>query len=59
LRALREMDFGIWDGMDWRDVAARDPDLSRRFWEDLAICARRMAKAGMTSAPVSPAWSMI
>ena len=34
LRALREMDFGIWDGMDWRDVAARDPDLSRRFWEE-------------------------
>lgn len=32
--ALREMDFGIWDGMDWRDVAARDPDLSRRFWEE-------------------------
>lgn len=34
LRDLREMDFGIWDGMDWRDVAARDPDLSRRFWEE-------------------------
>jgi alpha-ribazole phosphatase len=32
-RDLREMDFGIWDGMDWRDIAARDPELSRRFWE--------------------------
>ncbi|ARU02052.1 histidine phosphatase family protein [Yoonia vestfoldensis] len=31
---LREMDFGLWDGMDWRAVAARDPDLSRRFWEE-------------------------
>jgi alpha-ribazole phosphatase len=34
LRDLREMDFGVWDGMDWRAVAARDPDLSRRFWEE-------------------------
>ncbi len=32
--ALREFDFGAWDGLDWRQVAARDPDLSRRFWED-------------------------
>jgi broad specificity phosphatase PhoE len=31
--ALREFDFGLWDGLEWHDVAARDPDLSRRFWE--------------------------
>ncbi|MBQ1204178.1 MAG: histidine phosphatase family protein [Loktanella sp.] len=33
-RDLREMNFGIWDGMDWRAVSARDPELSRRFWEE-------------------------
>lgn len=32
--ALREIDFGRWDGMHWRDVAARDPQLSRAFWEN-------------------------
>ncbi|MEP5732115.1 MAG: histidine phosphatase family protein [Sulfitobacter sp.] len=30
---LREMDFGVWDGMHFDEVAARDPSLSRRFWE--------------------------
>lgn len=32
--ALREFNFGIWDGMTFDQVAARDPDLSRRFWEE-------------------------
>lgn len=32
-RDLREIDFGDWDGMHWRDIAARDPELSRAFWE--------------------------
>ena len=31
---LREMDFGVWDGMTFDAVTARDPDLSRRFWEE-------------------------
>ncbi|MEM9786624.1 MAG: histidine phosphatase family protein [Pseudomonadota bacterium] len=31
---LREFNFGLWDGMHFSDVAARDPDLSRRFWEE-------------------------
>ena len=31
---LREFDFGDWDGRNWSDVAATDPDLSRRYWED-------------------------
>ncbi|MFT6676546.1 MAG: broad specificity phosphatase PhoE [Sulfitobacter sp.] len=30
---LRELDFGRWDGMHFADVAARDPDLSRAYWE--------------------------
>lgn len=31
---LREFDFGAWDGLHFSDVARRDPDLSRRFWEE-------------------------
>jgi len=31
--ALREFDFGRWDGMDFVAAAARDPDLARLFWE--------------------------
>ena len=37
--ALREMHFGDWDGLQFPEVAARDPDLSRRFWEDPGTCA--------------------
>ncbi|MGB5558027.1 MAG: histidine phosphatase family protein, partial [Paracoccaceae bacterium] len=29
----REFDFGAWDGMRFDDVAKRDPELSRAFWE--------------------------
>ncbi len=31
---LREIHFGDWDGLHWSDIAAQDPDLSRRFWEE-------------------------
>lgn len=31
--ALREFNFGLWDGLHFSEVAARDPDLSRRYWE--------------------------
>lgn len=31
---LREMDFGVWDGMHFDEVSARDPQLSRDFWEN-------------------------
>ena len=31
---LREFHFGTWDGLHFSEVADRDPDLSRRFWED-------------------------
>lgn len=30
---LREINFGVWDGMRFDAVAARDPHLSRAFWE--------------------------
>ena len=33
-KSLREFDFGVWDGMHHSDVAARDPVLSRAFWEN-------------------------
>lgn len=32
--ALREFDFGTWDGMEFDTAARRDPHLSRAFWED-------------------------
>lgn len=31
---LREFNFGAWDGMTFSDVAARDPETSRAFWEN-------------------------
>ncbi|UOA33197.1 Bifunctional protein [Sulfitobacter sp. DSM 110093] len=30
---LRELHFGAWDGMHFSEVSARDPDLSRAYWE--------------------------
>lgn len=33
LPALREIHFGHWDGLHWSEVSARDPALSRAFWE--------------------------
>lgn len=44
---LREMHFGIWDGMHFDDVAARDPDLSRNFWEN----------PGNVTAPGGESWN--
>jgi alpha-ribazole phosphatase len=35
--AFREIDFGEWDGLHWTEIAARDPDLSRAFWEDPGV----------------------
>lgn len=32
--ALREFHFGEWDGMTFAEVAARWPDLSRRYWQE-------------------------
>lgn len=33
-RDLREFNFGAWDGLTFDEVAARDPVLSRRFWDE-------------------------
>jgi alpha-ribazole phosphatase len=44
---LREINFGIWDGMRFDAVAARDPDLSRAFWE----------KPGDIVAPEGESWN--
>ena len=46
---LREFDFGVWDGMHFSDVAARDPDLSRRFWE----------QPGDVAAPNGESWNQV
>lgn len=32
-RDLRELHFGVWDGLHFKEVAARDPALSRAYWE--------------------------
>ena len=45
---LREMHFGLWDGMHFDDVSTRDPDLSRTFWEN----------PGDVSAPGGESWNM-
>lgn len=31
---IREFNFGDWDGLGFDQVAARDPDLSRAYWEN-------------------------
>ncbi len=30
---IKELNFGQWDGELWSDVADKDPDLSRAYWE--------------------------
>ncbi len=44
---LREIDFGVWDGMRFDAIAARDPYLSRAFWE----------KPGDIQAPEGESWN--
>jgi alpha-ribazole phosphatase len=44
---LRELHFGVWDGMHFTEVSKRDPE----WWH-------RAAKAGTRPLPVSAAWSM-
>jgi alpha-ribazole phosphatase len=44
---IRELNFGIWDGMHFTDVAERDPILSREYWE----------KPGDIKAPEGESWN--
>lgn len=44
---LREIHFGIWDGMHFEDIALRDPHLSRQFWEE----------PGHVTAPAGESWN--
>lgn len=44
---LRELNFGVWDGMHFKEVAARDPELSRAYWE----------KPGDIQAPGGESWN--
>ena len=46
-RDLREIHFGLWDGMLFSDVAKRDPALSRAFWET----------PGLVQAPGGESWN--
>ena len=46
---LREFNFGAWDGLRFDAVAARDPDLSRRFWEE----------PGDIAAPDGESWNAV
>lgn len=46
---LREFDFGVWDGLRFDQVAARDPELSRRFWEE----------PGDLAAPGGESWNAV
>lgn len=32
--ALRELNFGRWEGRSWAEAEAADPALARRFWEE-------------------------
>lgn len=44
---LREIHFGIWDGMRFDAIATRDPGLSRTFWE----------QPGEIAAPGGESWN--
>ncbi len=46
---IREFDFGIWDGLHFTQVAERDPDLSRSFWEN----------PGDIAAPEGESWNAV
>ena len=51
---LRELHFGVWDGMHFKDVAARDPELSRAYWDTPGdVCAPDGESWNMTSARVN------
>ena len=45
--AIREFDFGVWDGMSFQEVSARDQELSRQYWE----------QPGNVAAPGGESWN--
>lgn len=45
---LREIHFGLWDGLPFDTISDRDPDLSRAFWEN----------PGDVTAPGGESWNM-
>ncbi len=47
--ALREFNFGQWEGLDFAAVAARDPELARRFWE----------RPGAVAPPDGESWDQV
>jgi len=47
--ALREINFGAWDGLHWSDASARDPELTRAFWE----------KPGDIAPPEGESWNAV
>ncbi|WP_368185100.1 histidine phosphatase family protein [Aestuariibius sp. HNIBRBA575] len=46
---IREFNFGAWDGLHFSEVAERDPDLSRQFWE----------QPGDLAAPDGESWNAV
>lgn len=42
---LREFNFGLWDGLHFSEVAARDPILSRQYWEEPGDIAPPMGES--------------
>jgi alpha-ribazole phosphatase len=50
LPALREFHFGDWDGMAFAEVAAKWPDLSRRYWEEPGHTAPPNGESWITAA---------
>ncbi|KJZ20805.1 histidine phosphatase family protein [Loktanella sp. S4079] len=46
---LREFNFGDWDGLHFKEVSARDPKLSRDFWE----------RPGDLAAPNGESWNAV
>lgn len=46
--ALREFNFGEWEGLGFAEVSTRDPELSRLYWDD----------PGDVIAPGGESWNM-
>ena len=46
---LREFNFGLWDGLDFNEVARDYPEKSKEFWE----------KPGAITAPAGESWNIV